>query len=160
MIMSRRSPPAAAATNRNLKKKKNRGISPVLHDSPHSPPSATASHPRLVGNGHTQACDRPECSRPRTRLYPAVSVVPRNGRSACHILSLWCDVVRGRRTEREAASRGAGPLGMVEPNESNQRIRSVRTAVSTCQTVYLYLQHIPGTNPNAPSLSANRCVCI
>ena len=29
--------------------------------------------PWLVENGRTQACDRFECSRPRTRLYPAVS---------------------------------------------------------------------------------------
>ena len=104
---------------------KNRGISPVLHDSPHSPPSATASHPRSVGNGHTQACGRFECSRPRTRLYPAVSMVPRNGRNACHILSLWCDVVRGRSTEREAASHhGAGSTHRVERIESTNQIGS------------------------------------
>ena len=100
-----------------------------MHDSPHSPPSATASHPRSVGNGHTQACDRFECSRPRTRLYPAVSMVPRNGRNACHILSLWCDVVRGRSTEREAASHHgagsrAGSTHRVERIESTNQIGS------------------------------------
>ena len=55
--------------------------------------------------------------------------------------SFWCDVVRGRSTDGEVASRGPAALGRwIESNESNQRIISARTAVSTCQTVYL--QHI------------------
>ena len=55
--------------------------------------------------------------------------------------SFWCDVVRGRSTDGEVASRGPTALGRwIESNESNQRIKSARTAVFTCQTVYL--QHI------------------
>ena len=38
--------------------------------------------------------------------------------------SLWCDVVRGRSTERESASHGAGPTHRVERIESTNQIGS------------------------------------
>ena len=50
--------------------------------------------------------------------------------------AMWCGV--GALRERRRAITALGRH--IESNESNQRIRSARTAVSTCQTVYL--QHI------------------
>ena len=108
----------------NLNTTRFRGCSGVRRTLRHQPPpvsrswSKTAVH-KLGGSVRML--------RPRTRPYPAVSKLVRNGCNACYILfvrCLWCDVVRGRSTEREAASHGAGSTHRVERIESTNQIGS------------------------------------
>ena len=152
----------SAATKRNLNTIRFRGCLGVRHTLRHQPPpvsrswSKTAVH-KLGGSVRML--------RPRTRPYPAVPTLTRNGRKACYILfvrRLWCDVVRSRSTKREAVSHGAASRSCwvdtssqcIESNESNQRIRSARTAVSTCQTVAE--NAMPGYQPQLMQQRAER----
>ena len=92
--------------------------------------SETAIHKHATdsnapGRGH--GCIQPFLWCPETAVTHATSYL-------CG--ARWCGV--GALRERRRAITALGRH--IESNESNQRIRSARTAVSTCQTVYL--QHI------------------
>ena len=92
--------------------------------------SETAIHKHAIdsnapGRGH--GCIQPFLWCPETAVTHATSYL-------CG--AMWCGV--GALRERRRAITALGRH--IESNESNQRIRSARTAMSTCQTVYL--QHI------------------
>ena len=114
--------PALAATKRNLNTIRFRGCLGVRRTLRHQLPpvsrswSKTAVH-KLGGSVRML--------RPRTRPYPAIPTLVRNGRNACYILfvrCLWCDVVRGRSTEREG---GGEPQRWVGKSSRTNRINEL-----------------------------------
>ena len=114
--------------------------------TPHSPPPTAASQPelvkngqpQLVKNGRTQAwgvgSNAPAADTAvSSRFYTGQKRLQRMLHPLCG--AMWYGVAALRERRRATA------LGrQIESNESNQRIRPARTAVPTCQTVYL--QHI------------------
>ena len=126
----------AAATNRNFKtgeyplfymtrRTLRRQPRPAIRGRSETAIHKHATDSNAPGRGH--GCIQPFLWCPETAVTHATSYL-------CG--AMWCGV--GALRERRRAITALGRH--IESNESNQRIRSARTAVPTCQTVYL--QHI------------------
>ena len=128
----------AAATNRNFKtgeyplfcmtrRTLRRQPRPTIRGRSETAVHKHATDSNAPGRGH--GCIQPFLWCPETAVTHATSYL-------CG--AMWCGVGALRERRRAIAALGRH----IESNESNQRIRSARTAVPTCQTVYLQHIHI------------------